>query len=306
MTEPPAPEPPLVEVGRYGRLSQARERALVVSAMELPHWIVRDGRSFTLRVEAAAQAAVAEELARFEAEQSLRAAQTVPEKPLPKIETLSLYVAAWFLSACWLAQNLTSEAWQSHGEAMSRVIVRDGEWWRAFTALTLHGDIVHLVANLASGLLFAAFVLPHLGSGITWLAIVASGAIGNLMNAWFYRGVPHNSIGSSTAVFGALGLLVACEFAARLFLPRDPQPLAARAPARRRPRAARFSRCWRSAKADRSHGAFWGFLAGLAIGALGAILHTGARLGRFWQRVAAALGPLLLVLAWWLALRRSS
>ena len=59
MPEDSPPDFPLVEVGRYERLSQAKERALVVSAMELPHWIVREGRAFILRVEPPAQAAVA-------------------------------------------------------------------------------------------------------------------------------------------------------------------------------------------------------------------------------------------------------
>ena len=51
-----------------------------------------------------------------------------------------------------------------------------GEWWRAFTALTLHADIGHLGANLAAGLVYAAFLLPIFGSGWTWLFIVLAGA----------------------------------------------------------------------------------------------------------------------------------
>jgi rhomboid protease GluP len=302
MTDHPPSELPLVDVGRYARLSQARERALVVSAMELPHWIVRDGSGFVLRVEAAARDAVAQELEKFETEQAHRAAAFVPEKALPKIETLSLYVAAWFLSACWLAQNLMPPRWEERGEAISVVIARDGEWWRAFTALTLHGDVLHLVANLASGLLFAAFVLPHLGTGLTWLAIVASGFFGNLLNAFFYRGAPHISIGSSTAVFGALGLLVACEFVTRLssaatrsrwqlvlpigaglallaFLGADDEPT----------RHTDYM----------AH--LWGFVAGLIIGALAAWQRAGERAPSGIQRGAAVLAPALIVAAWWVA-----
>ena len=55
----------------------------------------------------------------------------IEEPPLPKIETLSLYVAAWFLGTCWFAQNVMPPGWQAKGEAVSRLIVRDGEWWRA-------------------------------------------------------------------------------------------------------------------------------------------------------------------------------
>ena len=109
--------------------------------------------------------------------------------------------------------------WQAKGEAVSRLIVRDGEWWRALTALVLHGDTLHLVVNLVSGLLFSAFVLPRFGTGMTWLLIALSGFFGNLANACFYQSTSHNSIGSSTAVFGALGLLVSSDFIARFASP---------------------------------------------------------------------------------------
>jgi hypothetical protein len=64
------PQAPLTEVGRYERLSLARERGLVVSAMELPHWIVREGQEFILRVEQPAVEAVERELRRYEANAS--------------------------------------------------------------------------------------------------------------------------------------------------------------------------------------------------------------------------------------------
>ena len=44
-----------------------------------------------------------------------------------------------------------------------------------------------------------------------WLLILASGISGNLINAYVY-GYGHNSIGASTAVFGALGLLSSYQF----------------------------------------------------------------------------------------------
>lgn len=301
--EPPA-DFPLVEVGRYERLSQAKERALVVSAMELPHWIVRDGRAFALRVEPSARAEVLQELEKFESEQAARSA-LADDKPLPKIETLSLYVAAWFLGTCWFVQNVMPPPWQDKGEAASLAIVRDGEWWRAFTALVLHGDITHLVANIASGLLFSAFVLPHLGTGVTWLLIVLSGFMGNLINAWFYRGMSHISIGSSTAVFGALGLLVATDFVTRFSSPRT----------RSRwqlvlPLGAGFALLAYLGVGDGEHSHtdymahLWGFFAGLVFGALAAFVQVRARISAACQRVMAALAPLLILGAWWLAVAR--
>src|SRR5690606_29038048 len=83
-----------------------------------------------------------------------------------------------------------------------------GEWWRAVTALTLHGDWAHLTGNTLGGLLFFGLVFRFLGHGLGWICILLAGTLGNLLNAWGYAGTGHNSIGASTAVFGGLGILI--------------------------------------------------------------------------------------------------
>jgi len=217
MSDTTEPRHPLVEVGRYPRLAEARQRGIVVAASDLPHWIERDGDEWVLRVEEPAHEVARRELAAFEREEAERPPPAAPV-PAEKLNTLSLYVAAWVMSAFFLTQNLLGEAWIERGAATSEGIVARGEIWRTLTALTLHADVAHVAANIGFGLLFAAFVLPHFGVGLSWLAIVLSGAAGNAINAWGYRGEAHSSIGASTAVFGALGLLVGAEFVARLRL----------------------------------------------------------------------------------------
>jgi len=213
MPDPEEPRAPLVEVGRYARLAEARERGLVAAARELPHWIEREGEEWVLRVEEGASEQVRRELAAFELEERERpAVRTII--PAERIPTLSLYVAAWVMSLFFVAQNFLGPEWEDRGVATSRQIL-SGEWWRTVTALTLHADASHIGANLATGLLFAAFALPRLGTGVTWLAIVLSGALGNALNAWGYRGEPHGTIGASTACFGALGILMGAEVFAR-------------------------------------------------------------------------------------------
>lgn len=218
MSEPQEPHGPLIEVGRYARLAAARERALVVAARELPHWIEREGDAWVLRVEAGAEDEVRRELAAFENEERERpvARAIFPEGKIP---TLSLYVSGWVLGLFFAAQNFLGPDWEDRGAAVSGAILR-GAWWRTVTALTLHADVAHLAANLATGLLFAAFALPRLGTGLTWLAIVLSGALGNALNAWGYRGEAHGTIGASTACFGALGILMGAELFARWREPR--------------------------------------------------------------------------------------
>jgi rhomboid protease GluP len=85
--------------------------------------------------------------------------------------------------------------------------VTSGEWWRTVTALTLHVDLAHLGANLVFGALFGLLAGQALGGGVAWLLIVMAGALGNFANAWLQL-PEHISIGASTAVFSALGLIV--------------------------------------------------------------------------------------------------
>lgn len=103
--------------------------------------------------------------------------------------------------------------WWGPGKLFA-VLVRDGEWWRTVTALTLHTDLLHLVGNLVFGAAFGILLAQMLGSGVTWAAVLASGFLGNALNAWI-RAPEHQSVGASTAVFGALGCLVAYEWRRR-------------------------------------------------------------------------------------------
>ncbi len=84
--------------------------------------------------------------------------------------------------------------------------VMDGEWWRTITALTLHADSNHLLSNLAIGTIVVTMVMRRTGVGLGAAAVVLAGALGNAVNAWGY-GADHRSIGFSTAVFGAIGIL---------------------------------------------------------------------------------------------------
>jgi len=210
-----APTPadrPLAVVGRYALRTEAYDRALVVLAMEVPHWIVHEGGEFHLCVEPQHAEAAMRELEKFEREREL----AVPELPLPeKHSTRSLFIAGWTMALFFIAQHFAPSAWEDAGVSASDAVLR-GEWWRVLTALALHADFSHVGANIAAGLVFAAFLLPMLGTGWTWLLIISTGAVGNWLNAWGHRGETRNSIGASTAVFGALGLLVGAQVVSRL------------------------------------------------------------------------------------------
>ena len=96
-------------------------------------------------------------------------------------------------------------SWFERGSADAHRIL-NGEIWRTVTALTLHADVAHALSNAIALALFLSAVSSELGLGLGCALILLAGAGGNLANA-FLHGSPHVSVGASTAVFGAVGLL---------------------------------------------------------------------------------------------------
>jgi rhomboid protease GluP len=97
--------------------------------------------------------------------------------------------------------------------------VQAGEWWRAWTALTLHADAPHLVSNLGAGIWFSYLAARQLGPGHTWLLTVLGAGLANLIEA-NVGPAAHRSVGASTAVFAVLGLLAAYTWRIRYELPQ--------------------------------------------------------------------------------------
>ena len=284
----------LSEVGRYSQMSDANERALVILAMGLGYWMFKEADDFVLCVEVRHLVKVSRELEKFELENPRRV--RVSERITPARSSVSLFVFVWMMSLFFLVQLNQPESWTNKGTASSEAILHQGEFWRTITALTLHADLEHLCANLAAGLLFARFLLPILGTGLTWSSILFAGALGNYLNAWGYRETPHFSIGASTAVFGALGLLVACQ---TLFLLREDRrirhwemilPLGAG--------LALLAWLGRGDAQTDYMAHFWGLTAGIIIGAVLIRFKLNDRLLSGWQKILAVLAVAVPLGAW--------
>jgi len=107
----------------------------------------------------------------------------------------------------------TGSAWFERGGADAERIVA-GEWWRTVTALTLHGDAPHVVGNAAASAVLIGAVSYQLGPGVgLWLVLLA-GTGGNALTA-IVHGAHYDSVGASTALFGAIGILAATQVVAR-------------------------------------------------------------------------------------------
>ncbi len=182
------------------------DRSLVLSSAQIPHQLIDDSDSCALVVPAAESARAASELRLYDEENP----PPIPQ-PRPKIELqdplpgLIGYVLLVCLVAGLAGYTFFGKDWLAAGRVDGELI-RQGEIWRLFTALTLHGSVKHLLGNLVFGVFFGLFAGRLLGSGVAWLVIVLAAATGNAINVMLLE-PSHRAIGASTAVFAALGLL---------------------------------------------------------------------------------------------------
>ena len=90
-----------------------------------------------------------------------------------------------------------------------------GEWWRVITALTVHADVSHLLANVLSLYFLGHAVCRTMGGGLGWALILGAGIAGNTSVAWVLH-ADQTSVGASTCNFAALGILTAWQAIQRL------------------------------------------------------------------------------------------
>jgi membrane associated rhomboid family serine protease len=207
--------PELDEEPTVGVLSgrRAGRWALVLAARRIPCRTEPSRDGWQLLVPAACRQAALRELRSFEEENRHWPPPLPPRHPparnsLAAVSVLLLLATFHNLTLLDLRlPGLGSIDWFALGNAHAGKIL-SGEPWRLLTALTLHSGWLHLLGNLAIGGVLIVRLCRDLGSGLAWSLILASGALGNLFNA-FVQSPDHRSVGASTAVFGAVGLLAA-------------------------------------------------------------------------------------------------
>lgn len=299
---------------------KARDWALVLSATRVSHAVGRTQATMTddgfwvpgqLFLEVAAHDApgAMTSIRRYEQENKNWPPRRARERPLfaasPLLPLAFLLLGAFFLVTGPAAER---SGWFWRGSSVSSLVL-GAEPWRAVTALTLHADSTHVLGNMLGGAVFAGAVTRRLGVGGGALSVVAAGALGNVANAAFYelaRGSHHASIGASTAVFAAVGLLAATALVSE----RRESPHERTIWTRLGPIAGGLGILGTLGASPRSDlGAhLFGFVAGIAVGLAGAMLVNARRHARPRWWIQPALGALalgLVVGSWQLALRVS-
>jgi membrane associated rhomboid family serine protease len=193
----------------------------VLTSQSIPFLELEEPGLHRLVVEEHQAAAALEELRRYEEENRGSRLPRVlpPAAPFARTGTalLALVLAAFALAQWNSAFGLD---WLGGGAALASAI-RAGELQRTATALTLHAHVPHLLSNLVFGALFSYLLFHSYGAGLGTLAMLLAGMLGNWINAWI-QAPEHLSIGASTAVFAAVGLLGGSEARARHLL-REPE-----------------------------------------------------------------------------------
>ncbi len=195
------------EILRSRAAAGVSEAGLVLTAVGVPCMLGEDAFGYTLLVPAADVARAHDELNRYIDEN-----RTVPREPEPALYPRALPWTGVAIAVCYLVALAASQHWLGYDWLGAGILepgaVRAGAWWRAVTALTLHANAAHLASNAGFGLLFGGAAAALYGPGVGWLAIVLSATVANAIEAWLLP-TGAGSLGASTAVFAALGLVAA-------------------------------------------------------------------------------------------------
>jgi membrane associated rhomboid family serine protease len=198
----------LAVAGIYPTAAAGFDHGLVVVAMGWSYWLVPADGGYRLLVEPQVLAAAREQLACFDRE-------SIGWPPRPPVEAAARRGSELLTPLLWAGAVVTvfgcQQEWPGRLEAAgvldARAVFDHGEYWRLATALFLHANVGHLVANTVSGIFAFAAVLTTLGRRRGWLLLALAALAGNLAAAALNYPFPYRSLGASTAIFAALGLL---------------------------------------------------------------------------------------------------
>lgn len=199
-----------VKVGHYPSLEQAYDHGLVILAMGESCQVEEAATpgEFDLKAEVNPAPRITDELDAYGKEIAVPVVKPVEGRDW------SHYSAGWPFCGIWILilmavfrQQQLDDSLVDRAASSSIGLFAKGEWWRPFTALFLHGDLPHLVGNLVGGAVFAALVSKAIGPLRGWILILACGTAGNILTARIHYPEEFLSIGASTAVFAALGIL---------------------------------------------------------------------------------------------------
>jgi len=195
---------------------QADEWAVVLAAGNIPHRLRPRLDGWALIVSTRDAEAAREALDAYERENIADTVDVDADAVAPVPGAAVVGVAIGLLLIGFFAVTGTRAGrsiWFERGGADAERIVA-GEWWRTVTALTLHADAPHVIGNAGASAVLVGAVSHQLGPGVGLCVLLLAGAGGNALTAAAH-GTHHDSVGASTAMFGAIGILGATRVVSR-------------------------------------------------------------------------------------------
>lgn len=185
---------------------------LILTSQNIKNQVEQKNRSFTILVSKE-DIEIARTLVEtyYKENKFFSLKQTLQEFPISSFNSIPAFLIMgllWFIHAMTIHYHIHEDMILKFGA--SALFILQGETYRAVTALFLHSDARHLIGNMAGLLIFGAPVISLSGFGTGPFMLLFAGTLGNLLNAHLYK-TAHLSIGASTAVMGAAGLLAAYQ-----------------------------------------------------------------------------------------------
>jgi len=119
----------------------------------------------------------------------------------------------WVLGiAAFYYLSMVRSPWLKEAGMVNSRAVTNGQWWRLFTAVTLHQNLPHLLSNATTGFLLLGLAMARFGPGVAMLTAYLAGVAGNCAGVVIYPDA-YSSLGASGMVTGALGLISVQSFA---------------------------------------------------------------------------------------------
>lgn len=96
------------------------------------------------------------------------------------------------------------------GAMVTEVVLRDGQYYRLFTAMFLHADPQHLINNMLMLALGGAIVEHYTGHAFYFFLYMLSGLFGNMISMAYeiQNRLSWVSVGASGAIMGLVGFVV--------------------------------------------------------------------------------------------------
>lgn len=186
---------------------EADTYSLVLKSVGIRHHVAAAEEGFRIDVLASQLDAAMDAVARYREENpSADAQDQLSQIPAHRKNLSGVFVAVFLLSVhlAVMSSSAPADYVEVFGAQARRI--QSGEIYRCVTALLLHADDAHIAGNMFAAALFGGAVCAVTGNGVGWLMILFCGAAGNLVNAMVVA-PGHLSIGASTAIFGAVGIL---------------------------------------------------------------------------------------------------